>query len=46
MNNVKGIKTYEAHKEIPKAIADFTTSLLPEEFLKLILEYNNKFVNK
>ena len=34
------------YKEIPKPIADFTTSLLPEEFLKLIQEYNNKFVNK
>ena len=34
------------YKEIPKSIADFTTSLLPEEFLKLIQEYNNKFVNK
>ena len=34
------------YKEIPQSIADFTTSLLPEEFLKLIQEYNNKFVNK
>ena len=34
------------YKEIPQTIADFTTSLLPEKFLKLIQEYNNKFINK